>query len=82
MIKLPFDRITAIADRTTRAPPAAKPAVGYAIAKLLASISPTLPPPPPGVRYSVESIDSLIKDKPASERMRIKYELKMHDLLA
>jgi hypothetical protein len=69
--------ITAIADRTTRA----KPAVGYAIAKLLASIDKNLPPPPDGMKYSVESIDSLIKDKPASERMKIKYELKMHGLI-
>jgi hypothetical protein len=58
---------------------AAKPL--YAIAKLLASISPTLPPPPPGVRYSVESIDILLAGKPVNERMKIKYSLKMHGLL-
>jgi hypothetical protein len=60
---------------------AAKPAVSLAVTKLLASISPTLPPPPPGVRYSVESIDILLAGRPVNERMKIKYELKMHGLL-
>jgi hypothetical protein len=74
-----FETITAIADTTH-----AKPAVGYAITKLLASIDPNLPPPPPGAKYSVAGIDELLArgNLPAARRMAIKYELKMHGLLA
>jgi hypothetical protein len=69
-------QVNAIADRTTSAKP-----VGREITKLLASISPTLPPPPAGMRYSVESIDALLKGKPVSERLKIKSELRVRGLI-
>jgi hypothetical protein len=65
-------RVNAIADRTD-----AKDST-----KLLASISPNLPPPPAGMKFSVESIDALLKGKPVSERMQIKSELRLAGLLA
>jgi hypothetical protein len=79
MIKLPFDKITAIADRTSSAKP-----VSREIAKLLASVDKNLPLPPAGTKFSVASIDELLKGKGLSvgERMRLKSELRVAGLLA
>jgi hypothetical protein len=71
-------QVNAIADRVTKPPvraAAAAPAptpVPAAIQRLLASIDRNLPLPPNGSKYSVESIDELLKGKPVSERLRIK----------
>jgi hypothetical protein len=80
-------QVNAIADRTTKmkqpvkaaAAPARKPTP--LVARLLASIDRNLPLPPAGTKFSVESIDKLLAGKPVSERMRIKYELKMNGLI-
>jgi hypothetical protein len=78
MYRLPFDKVSAIADRTT-APASAPRRVSLATQRLLASISPNLPLPAPGQKYSVSSIDALLADKGMTPAQRLHLKARLHD---